>query len=176
MTACSFSCKLSISWKYSRVDIYVLQCETKNQYMYQFTVVRMSLFKPSFNGPIITGINWFHYLTVMLTTIWFTLIKCYVTYNFNINIVPNNFDVPINITVTEPTILMDSSAAWIARLAASSASLTAFTILLYTWAAFKGSAASALVFSNSLKQTVYHSNYSMFRLFHRGKKNEPILK
>lgn len=64
----------------------------------------------------------------------------------------------------QPTILMDSSAAWIARLAASSASLTAFTILLYTWAAFKGSAASALVFSNSLKQTLHRY------------KNEPIQK
>lgn len=68
MTACSFSCKLSISWKYRRVDIYVLQCETKNQC--QFTVVRMSLFNCdvtySFNGPIITGINWFHYLTTNL--------------------------------------------------------------------------------------------------------------
>lgn len=77
---------------------------------------------------------------------------------------PYNSDVPIYIAMMQPTILMDSSAAWIARLAASSASLTAFTILLYTWAAFKGSAASALVFSNSLKQTLHRY------------KNEPIQK
>ena len=46
---------------------------------------------------------------------------------------------------------MESSAALIARLAASSASFTAFTMLLYTVAAFRGSAASALVLLNSLQ-------------------------